>query len=179
MPQLSKKSWHYKLHELTYGEWKCVPNNLCPYFWKLVIAAIFFIPLSIYYLPAIIFISLFNLIKKDPYDKIEPIKDEGYFSINLLMTALGYDAAILGFYMIDMWFVKWFYINNKGVKDMHVVVILGLVGWLITIGFLIYRIVIIRQERKQNEQEKDEPSIVIEVIKAWYNKNCPRITWKD
>lgn len=41
----NKNSWHSKLYMSTYGTsdiW--LPENICKYFWQLVIAIIFFIP---------------------------------------------------------------------------------------------------------------------------------------
>lgn len=39
------KSWHSRLYMSTYGKEEYeLPNNICAYFWKLVLAIILFVP---------------------------------------------------------------------------------------------------------------------------------------
>src|ERR1700721_1251272 len=50
--ELSSTSWHSKLYMFTYNS--SLPISLCPYFWKLVLAIVLFIPLTVFYIPLII-----------------------------------------------------------------------------------------------------------------------------
>lgn len=41
----SKTSWHAKFYTSHYGRWK-LPNNICPYFWKLILALAMLVPFT-------------------------------------------------------------------------------------------------------------------------------------
>lgn len=45
--ELSINSWHSKLYNIFYT--KGLPQSLCPYFWKLVLAIFLFIPVTLWY----------------------------------------------------------------------------------------------------------------------------------
>ena len=49
---LKLNSWYVWLWDYTYSE--KVPNNLCPLFWKLVVAILLFIPNVIFRIPTVI-----------------------------------------------------------------------------------------------------------------------------
>ena len=55
--ELKLNTWYVWLWNYTYGE--SLPNNLCPFFWKLVAAMLLFIPNLILRIPVVI-INLFH-----------------------------------------------------------------------------------------------------------------------
>lgn len=161
--KLSTKSWHSWLFRYTYGK-DNLPDNLCPYFWKLVLAMILFPVLFIFCLPA--FILCRSTGDNDLFE-------EGVFSPALAFSFVINLALVLIIGMIGMWFD----FNNE------FLVAAGGCGWLIAICAGIDQLVrYIKSKRVKTYgtmYREEKPSILIEFIKAKYNKYCPKITWKD
>ena len=152
--------WFYRTSEL--------PTNLCPYFWKLVMAYVFAIPLFIISLPYVI-------IDKDSCNESLGSRiGLGFvcwFILFLLIVAL---SPIMLF-----WYTP--------VKDsfLEILIYCGFLTWVV--GLLIGIIWFIHylgekiKERKwesRNLPKKEKRSnIIVEMVKATYYKYCPKIDW--
>ena len=152
--------WFYRTSEL--------PTNLCPYFWKLVMAYVFVIPVFITTLPYVIIdkyswsLSLGNRIWKGFVY---------WFILFLLIVAL---SPIMLF-----WYTP--------VKDsfLEILMIYGFFVWaaglLIGIIWFIHHLGEKIKERKwkgRNLPKKEKRSnIIVEMVKATYYKYCPKIDW--
>ena len=152
--------WFYRTSEL--------PTNLCPYFWKLVMAYVFAIPLFIISFPYIII------------DKYSWTLSHGnriwkgfvyWFILFLLITAL---TPIMLFW-------------HTPVKDslLETSIEIGVFTWVggLTLG-IIWFLNYLREkslERKwqsENLPKKEKRSnIIVEMVKATYYKYCPKIDW--
>ena len=165
--KLNKNSISAKLFRWFY-ETKELPTNLCPYFWKLVMAYVFAIPLFIIPLPYVI-------INKDTCNESLGSRiGLGFvcwFILFLLITAL---TPIMLFW-------------HTPVKDslLETLIEIGLLTWVVglTLGIIwfIHYIQDKIKERKwqsENLQKKEKRSnIIVEMVKATYYKYCPKIDW--
>ena len=148
--------WFYRTSEL--------PTNLCPYFWKLVMAYVFAIPLFIISFPY----------KDSCNESLGNRIGLGFvcwFVLFLLITAL---TPIMLF-----WYTP--------VKDsfLEILMIYGFFVWAagLTLGIIwfIHYIQDKIKERKwenRNLPKKEKRSnIIVEMVKATYYKYCPKIDW--
>ena len=152
--------WFYRTSEL--------PTNLCPYFWKLVMAYVFAIPLFIISLPYVII---------DKSSSIESLNSRiwggfvCWFGLFCLIVAL---SPIMLF-----WYTP--------VKDslLENLIRCGLLTWVagLTLGIIwfIHYLGEKIKERKwkgRNLPKKEKRSnIIVEMVKATYYKYCPKIDW--
>jgi hypothetical protein len=180
--ELSTKSWHARLYKLTYGlKYGYLPSNLCPYFWKLVVAIILFLPLMTWHWVrycSIKILDIYNEIKGHQYHE-SPIRllvwDEitSSFATNLVAFA-GVGIIYLLGSGFDDYCVPLFIFGIIG---------MGLIG-LLTIALCIHLIYKYVQNHKVEihdsitvDKKPRKPSILAEFIKAKYNKYCPQIKW--
>lgn len=174
--KLSTKSWHAKLFDLTYPT--VLPKNLCPYFWKIVLACIIFIPMAAWFTPLYLFKRVDKLFNKEVDFSIS---SDGFCSV-LFAAAFAINVAVfLLFGMAAMWF---FPIDFN--KEANWVQVVGIIGWTITIlvgsgiGFaMIKEKIEERKERRGGATKEPSPNILVEFIKAKYNKYCPQIDWES
>jgi hypothetical protein len=148
--------WFYRTSEL--------PTNLCPYFWKLVMAYVFAIPVFIISLP-------YAIIDKDSCNESLGNRiGKGlvcWFGLFLLITAL---TPIMLF-----WYTP--------VKDsfLEILIIWGLLTWMIglIIGVMwfIHHLGEKIKERRNLPKEEKRSNIIVEMVKATYYKYCPKIDW--
>ena len=153
-----------------------MPESLCPYFWKLVLMWVFIVPYTILSLPIIL------MDRKDPEHRTT-VERAGtgviiWFCLGMLISMLS-------------WVGLFFFEPVKDSTWLHMLVI-GVIGWgfSIVIGALEgykalkewnYRRKIKYNKdgyRIWNEPKEKQPSILIEFVKAKYNKYCPKIDWK-
>lgn len=156
---LLEKSWHSRLYRLIYGRYNSLPSNLCPYFWKVMVGAILFIPFTIICSP----ILLFEKIIKDD----DPMIKDGYLDGPILLVSIMVDfiLAVL-ICMVLIWLIR------KPLID-----VLGVLGYVTLLSIGIVQSLGIIKNRKKVEKEKT-PNIFVEFIKAKYNRYCPKIDWK-
>jgi hypothetical protein len=179
--KLNSNSISSKLYRWFYGT-NDLPNNLCPYFWKLVLAWLVLIPYSLVCAPVII---------------MELIDGDGYrYQDNSTGKRIGLSALvyfILFCVMCMISFIGWFFVLPE--KDSFY----GLMG---TIGSLVWVAVIItgaiegykafeewnyRRKIKYDENgrriynfhKEEKTYLIVEFAKAKYNKYCPKIDWID
>lgn len=175
--KLSAKTWHYWLYTHYFSKYD-VPNNLCPYFWKVVLAIILFFPTNIIALPWIIVKFFVSIYDNEKYEYPRFFKDFGQI--------IGMYIAILAlFCMIGMWW----HIPKKR-QDGDGVFVFGCICWtLILVALLGLWIAHLKEKRddkryKQRQLEGyvpkvPKPNIFIAFIRAKYEKNCPIIEWTD
>ena len=176
--KLNKNSISSKLYRWFYGT-NDLPNNLCPYFWKLVLAWLVLIPYSLVCLPSIIM----EVYEKDyKYNDVSTGKRIG-------IGALCYILLFFIFCMLS--FIGWFFVLPT--KDSFYA-FAGSIGIFVWIGAIVigiiegcrefnewnYRRKIKYDEngrRIWNEPKEEKTYLVVEFAKAKYNKYCPKIDW--
>jgi hypothetical protein len=174
--ELNKNSFSAKLYRWFYGT-ETMPKNLCPYFWKLVIAYPMAVPLLIVTLPH-------EIIYFKSRSNDENIGERIFVSfviVLLFLAAFGILSApsiLFGY-------------NPPKDQFMHYVVLTGAMLWVVGIvaGVVTgvkYLIRKIKEPKRMYDEEgnyvisyKKKPNIVAEFIKAKYNKYCPKIDWQD
>ena len=183
--KLKKRSWHSIMYKIFYRS--DVPQSLCPYFWKGIIAIVFFVPMVIWALPEIIVETIKH--KRDDYDSEEYLEDQfsGEFGamrffVNLVAWAI---LACLGATFI--WTYPFF---ADGIVNGWLLgwpVIFGVIIWILIESDVIpakewrdnYRFN--RRSRKMNDSTESTPvgKVAKEWVKGIYKKYCPKITWID
>ena len=167
--KLNLNSNSAKLYRWFYGK-EYMPSNLCPYFWKLVIAYIFGLPLLVLTLPYIIL----NLINGD--DDLDTIGSR------IFASTFMYAAAYLVVAMLSPIMLLFMKFPKQGTSYLHDLIIQGLTTWVVAIVvgiyFLLRGIHNKYSEKKYEKKFEEKPNIVIEMVKAKYNKYCPKIDWE-
>ena len=148
--------WFYRTSEL--------PTNLCPYFWKLVMAYVFAIPLFIIPLPYVIINK--DTCNESPGNRIW-MGIICWFILFSLITAL---TPIMLF-----WYTP--------VKDsfLEILMIYGFFVWAagLTLGIIwfIHHLGEKIKERRNLPKKEKRSNIIVEMVKATYYKYCPKIDW--
>jgi len=159
---LNQNSISAKLYRWFYDKAKHqMPTNLCPYFWKLMIMWIFIIPSAILSLPSNIYFS---------FDK----RHYGQSKTNNPWIGLVFWGLLFIIQCIII-ALSFFFVSYEEDSYFHISGFMGFVFILTIIGILIifwYETVF-----KNKEEKEKKPNIILEFIKAKYNKLCPRITW--
>lgn len=153
-----------------------MPQNLCPYFWKLVLMWFFILPYSILSLPII----LMDL--KDPDNRTTAERAGMGFIIWIGLFMIAGMLSLFGLFFFDP------------VKDTvwsHMLAI-GVIGWAFAIAIGGIEFFKWAREKWENRNIKydengyriwepvkeKESSIIVEFVKAKYSKYCPKIDWK-
>jgi hypothetical protein len=155
-----------------------MPESLCPYFWKLVAAW----PITILFIPLLI-----------PFwivDKINGDSGRMPFPAQVLISLLIYGALFCVFCICvtisSIWITHYQGTNWYGwyVSGILVIVCLLVVGIILLFKELKERRKLKRMESRYDENgnylptEEPKPNIIVEFIKAKYNKYCPKIDWE-
>jgi len=155
----STNSWHARLYNWTYASE--LPSNLCPYFWKIIIGILWFIPSVILSIPVIVL----DKIEKSTIP-FEP-QERNILGFAIWLCLLGCTIALIGV------------ITMLGA-------VLGLTAWnglsmaialLICVAVPVLFIMWLIKRKEYNFEKK--PNIFTEFFKAKYNNYCPKIDWKD
>lgn len=168
--KLNKNSISSKLYRWFYCTDE-MPISLCPYFWKLVLAWLFLIPLSVVRLPSPVFSTHDNTIS----GKIA-LGLLGWFGVFLIFSLLS---------PVALFFTSF----EKGF--MMTTISRAISVWIIGILVLLYLGIVRLKEhisdKKRSKMKRNEygriiipdkkPNIVKEFVKAKYNKYCPKIEW--
>ena len=161
--KLNKNSISAKLFRWFYGTSE-LPTNLCPYFWKLVMAYVFAIPLFIIPLPYVI------IEKSSSIESLNSRIWGGFVCwviLFLLITAL---TPIMLFW-------------HTPVKDslLETLIEIGVFTWItgliIGIMWFIHHLGEKIKERRNLPKEEKRSNIIVEMVKAIYYKYCPKIDW--
>lgn len=159
--ELKLNSWYVWLWNYTYET--NVPNNLCPLFWKLIVAILLFIPNLILRIPIVI-INLFSKSKMEQGDARTGIGAVIY--IGFFVTGFVIDCL----YNYSLWLFNAYSYNNAAAT-------IG--GCILTVtGFFIIRYYWLEQDIGEEISEKVSNNIIVNYSKSWYNNHCPKINWK-
>ena len=177
--RLNKNSFTSRLYKWFYGvrEYQGLPNNLCPYFWKVVLMYLTIIPYTLISIPVVVY-DLFDKEYENGDRKVGErlgISAGVYIALFVLTTLI---SAILALFI-------------KVEKDtlFEFLVVGGCLFWagLIVIG-VIEGVKYLREYSTTNESfydpqqerwvtKKTKVNLTTEFIKAKYNKYCPKIDW--
>ena len=155
-----------------------MPKSLCPYFWKLVIMWILIVPYSILALPYV-------LITWKNGDRIGDSFAEKPGSGAIMWIVFAMAASML--FSISVFWIS--FPKDSFPQDIQ---ILGIILWMAVIGFGLWEGGKWAIEKWKDSKikydgdgyriwpnpEEKKPSIIVEFIKAKYNKYCPTIEWE-
>lgn len=175
--QLNHNSFSAKLYRWFYGV-DSMPGNLCPYFWKLVISYVMALPILVLTLP-------YEIIYFKSRENDETISNRIFISfvISLFLCA--------AFALLSAVSLLFGYRPTHG-HFMYSFILGGTLGWIIlTIVGIYHGIKYLILKAKEPKRIYDEegnyviqgkrtkPNIVVEFVKAKYNKYCPKIEWNN
>lgn len=167
--ELKLNSWYVRLWYYTYPE--TIPNNLCPLFWKLIVAILLFIPNVIFRIPT----NIFNACQKHDWDKI----DVGRTGMGILGYVI---TAAIGFiiwleYNYILWLFNAYSYDSVSATFGGMVLCIAIV-LIIRYFWLEHNAGYTLENKLDKVSNKLSNNIVINYTKAWYNNHCPKITWK-
>jgi hypothetical protein len=164
---LNHNSISAKLYRWFY-ETNIMPNNLCPYFWKLAIAYTFALPLLILTLPH----TILNNGRHSSTPRIA--YSILFYSITFIVISM---LSVFGLFFVtpeENTFYLW-------------MVLLGLIAWSLVFGFGICKLIsalIIKWKSYRyykkyfiNKPKTAKVNLIVEMVKAKYHKYCPKIDW--
>lgn len=177
--RLNKNSFTSRLYKWFYGvrEYQGLPNNLCPYFWKVVLMYLTIIPYVLISIPVVVY-DLFDKQYENGDRKVGErlgISAGVYIALFVVAALISAIAAI--------------FLNVEKGSLFEFLVVGGCLFWagLIIIG-VIEGIKYLRDYSTTNESfydhqqerwvtKKTKVNLTTEFIKAKYNKYCPKIDW--
>jgi hypothetical protein len=178
--KLNSNSISSKLYRWFYGT-NVLPNNLCPYFWKLVLAWLVLIPYSLVGLPSIIM----EITDKDyKYNDVSTGKRIGIGS--LVYVLIFFVGCMLSF-------IGWFFVLPEKESFYSFTGTIGALLWFVSIVIGVIEGVTALKDRNRkrkikydengrriwSEPKEEKTYLVVEFAKAKYNKYCPKIDWMD
>lgn len=180
--QLKTNSLNAKLYCWFYGKSTYeLPTNLCPYFWKLVLAWVLLVPYSLFCTVYILTHEIFD-------NKYENGDHKTGERIGLSVLFNGF--AFILFLMINV-IVRLFVVYDP--KSFFSEILgPGIMIWVVVIGFgLYYGVKALIEYIKESRIPRDEngfriyrepkekkPNLIVEFVKAKYGKYCPKIDWE-
>jgi hypothetical protein len=156
-----------------------MPESLCPYFWKLVVAW----PITILLTPLLI--PFWIIDKLDKNDTIDlPIPAQAF--IGLLIYGSLFLLFCIGVTISSIWITHY---QGSSWYEWYFCGFITMFGILAVGVILLFRNLKKKRRQKRMESRYDEngnylpteepkPNILVEFIKAKYNKYCPKIDWK-
>lgn len=155
--KLSKNSIHSKFYNLIFA--KTPPDNLCDYFWSLVLGLLLFIPI----IPGIVTEGIVEYYerKKGDYIKGNGLELWPKIAVSFLVYfAMAFIVLVISAFIT---------------KTLMMSILFGVIGLAIGIVWLFKKY---RQIPKTIENNISEVcSIVKESVKSFKGKYCPRIDW--
>ena len=165
--KLNKNSISAKLFRWFYGTTE-LPTNLCPYFWKLVMAYVFAIPLFIIPLPYVIINK--DTCNESPGNRIW-MGIICWFILFSLITAL---TPIMLFWYTPVKDSFLEFLIIYGFFELAAGLFIGIIWFIHYLGEKIKE----RKWESRNLPKKEKRSnIIVEMVKATYYKYCPKIDW--
>ena len=167
--ELNRNSISARVYREVYNT-RHMPESLCPYFWKLVLAY----PLIVVLLPLLIPTWITLKLSGDESDA--PIGAKAV--MGAILYGFGFMIFMIGVFISSFWITYYikttmyqFYICGG-----FITLILGVAG-----GYLLVKSLIVNRKYKRkfnNEYVEEKPNLIVEFVKSKYNKYCPKITWK-
>ena len=178
--KLKSNSISSKLYRWFYGT-DSLPTNLCPYFWKLVLAWLVLIPYSLVCFPMIL-TEIYN--KKYKYTDNSTGKRIGlgiivYFMLLVITSMI---SLICAFFVSPEKDSFYLFLSTLGAVAWVIGIILGSIEGYKVFEDWNYRRKIKYDEngyRIWNEPKQKKTYLIVEFAKAKYNKYCPKIDWVD
>lgn len=175
--QLNINSYTAKIYRWFYAT-NSMPQSLCPYFWKLVMMWVFILPYTILSLPQILMDAKDGFADERTTGERAGVGFILWFLLGLLLCMLS-------------WFGLFFAAPVKDTLWFHALGA-GFMGWAATIIIGTIQLFKWSKEKWENRHVKydengyriwtkpqpKQPSIIVEFVKAKYNKYCPKIDWK-
>ena len=178
--KLNQNSISSKLYRWFYGT-NVLPNNLCPYFWKLVLAWLVLIPYSLVCAPVIVA----ELIDKDyKYQDNSTGKRIGFsVLIYFMLFCISSMLSVIGLLFItpekDTFYM---FMVTLGIMIWAAAIVVGVIEGVGALKEWNYSRKINYDEngrRIWGEPKEQKTYLVVEFTKAKYNKYCPKIDWTD
>lgn len=167
--KLKTNSISSKLYRYFYGT-NLLPDNLCEYFWKLVIAYIFIIPTSIIYLP-IILTEIYNIITNQSQRNDLHVIEKILFSV-IIYLGLFFIVAMLSL-------IGLFFIPLEKESFFGFLIQVGILTWaILIIVAIVWGVFKLIDYCNKKPYKPNKTSIIKEYILAKKNKYCPRIDWE-
>ena len=181
--KLNANSLNAKLYCWFYGKTAYhLPNNLCPYFWKLVLAWVLLVPYALFCTLYILTHEIFDA-KYENGDH----KTGERMGVSLLLNGI----IVMLFLMINV--VVWFFVDYTPKSLFSELLPPGVMLWVVSIGFgIYYGIKALAEYIKESRIPRDEhgyriypepkekkSNLLVEFAKAKYGKYCPKIDWTN
>ncbi len=180
--KLNQNSISVKLYRWFYGleDYKDLPGNLCPYFWKLVLAYLLLIPYAAFCIPNILIMEVFNknYSNGDHSTGARMGISFGFYLAGFIVLCMG---TAVGALFVDYGETGFFYAILPGGILFWIGAIL--VGGYHGIKYLIERYkenrdyYIDENGRRWYKSKEKTDNIIVAFTKAKYNKYCPKIEW--
>lgn len=193
---ISKTSWHALFYKWFYNGYR-MPQSLCPYFWKLLLAILVMPVIGPFSLPIYFIFKFFK--KSDLARTMKGMKRSGEalvggFIYMLIMCVVGFIITIeeflsnskigswesAGFFMVGLigFILLCYWINNlmEAIKEKRRTALYN--KWREEHSDLYYHDYREWVEEQYREKRRPKNWLIVLAIKAWYEKNCPMINWK-
>lgn len=179
--ELDARSLNVKLWCWFYGvRNSSLPNNLCPFFWKLVVAWMLVIPYAGFCVPMILIDEVFVKSYRNGDNSFgERIRGSiAVYIILFLLVCMGIAVATLFTTFYDNTFLG--EIWKLGLGLWAVIIIVSIILGITVLNKYL------KEKRKRwdengnriwIEPKEKRQSLLVQFVKAKYEKNCPRITW--
>jgi hypothetical protein len=164
--KLNPYSWHAWVYRYTYGGWPAdLPKSLCVYFWKLVVAIV----LTVAGYPGLI-LKIWLARNDHDHGMMFPLLG---ITLNVLALGAGHDALKKNYTLIEQY--------GMGMLALVILALCCLTVWgIFCIGQAISNY--FASESKPSKIKPISPKksyILFEYSKAFFNKYCPTIQWKQ
>lgn len=158
--EYNTKSWHSRLYMSTYGlDRSELPDNICAYFWKLLLAIVLFIPSYIGH--------IVNLFVKNEQDRIPA----GVTSLITLFT------TVFGIPFLEN--DAFTYINIIKSHFLGILVVLTATSILIVGGLIGMGVDYLYKKFKRSSKLNPSTNPIKEGFKAFKGKYCSKIEWTN
>jgi hypothetical protein len=159
--KLKLNSWYVWLWNYTYSQ--DLPNNLCPMFWQLIGAILFFIPNVIFRIP----INIINMFSEDTVERGDDRTKVGMVIYGLLGLTVAVCIALFNWLL---WLFGAYSYDSA----------LATIGGMLLILALFFTIRYFWLENKVGKTivNKTSNNMIVNYTKAWYNNYCPKINWE-
>jgi hypothetical protein len=171
---INYNSFSSKLYRWFYGTIE-MPNNLCPYFWKLFIAFVLAIPLFVLTLP----FEILRVFSKH--------RREDFYDISIwtrLLSTMAFIVIILCAAALIAPISLFFGYEAKPDSFIESLIWAGAFVWIIALSFALVGLIDFVKNKYHSFKRNGKTikvktdNIVLEFAKAKYNKYCPKIEWK-
>jgi hypothetical protein len=155
MMTLKYNSFNAKLYRYFYGT-ENMPKSICPYFWKLLMAWLFIVPVTLLCFPVVIG----EIIQKESYGL-----QRMFYTFILFIFLIWISSMVCAVLLI-------FNDYEKG----SMVISMGSIGIIVWLFMII--VGTIEGVKYVKDSGKISNSVIVGFVSSKYNKYCARITWK-